>query len=85
MGLLSNLKAKVENTLMGELVLDLGSLRTGEDERELGFSIRRRPGKPAHLQVKLSAPGGADHFQITRMKECADEFERVAREIRKHL
>ena len=81
----SSIKSKVVSTFMGDLVADLGTLPTDEHGHEISLSIRRRLGKPAHLQVKLASDGEANYFQITRMREWADQFERVAQEMRKHL
>jgi hypothetical protein len=85
MGLFSRLKSKVVRTFIGDLVADLGTLAIDEHGREISLSIRRRPGRPAHLQVKLASDDETNHFQITRMREWADHFERVAREMRRHL
>jgi hypothetical protein len=84
MGLFSSIKAKIVKSFTGDLITDFGPLAIDEHGRQLSLSIRRYPGKPAHLQLKYT--GGENvYFQITRTREWADQFERVAQEMRKHL
>jgi hypothetical protein len=81
----SSIKSKVVSTFVGDLVADLGTLPIDEHGHEISLSIRRRPGKPAHLQIKFASDGETSYFQITRMSEWADQFERVAQEMRRQL
>lgn len=85
MGIFSNLKDKFTTAVMGELLTDLGTLPLDENDKTLSLSIRQRSGKRPHLQVKLAATGGADYFAVPCSPEWADQFEKVAREIRKQL
>jgi hypothetical protein len=83
MGLFSSIKDKVTTTLQGELVSELGTLPIDDEGREISLSIRRHSGKKPHLQVKLAATGGADYFKIPCSRAWADQFEKVAGEMRK--
>lgn len=85
MGIFSNLKEKLATTMMGELVTDLGTLPIDENGKTMSLSIRQRSGNRPHLQVKLAEPGGASYFSIPCSREWADQFENVAREMRKQL
>ena len=85
MGFFANIKNKLTTTLMGELITDLGALPIDDSGREISLAFRRHPGRPAHLQVKLASAGETHHFQIHSSPKWADQFERVAREMRIHL
>lgn len=85
MGIFSSLKEMVATKLQGELIIDLGALPMNKLGGEISLSIRRISGKNPHLQVKLAEPGAASYFQIPCSSEWADQFERVAREMRKQL
>jgi hypothetical protein len=84
MAWLTKMKTRVVDRMMGRLVVDLGTLTTDEHGRRMGLSIRQYEGRPAHLQVRYES-GEVEYFQITRMREWADQFERVAQEMRKHV
>jgi hypothetical protein len=75
-GFFSSIKSKVVRTFIGDLVADLGTLPIDEYGREISLSIRRRPGKPAHLQVKLASNEETNYFQITRIR-CVSYAERI--------
>ena len=85
MGIFSNLKDKLTTTMMGELVTDLGALPIDENGKTVSLSIRQHSGKRPHLQVKLAEPGAADYFAIPCSREWADQFENIAREMRKQI
>ena len=85
MGFLSAIKDKVAAKLMGDLITDLGTLPIDEYGREVSLSIRRYAGKSAHLQVQVARSGQAYYFQIVCSREWADQFEKVAQEMRRQL
>jgi hypothetical protein len=85
MGFFSAIKEKVATKLQGELVTDLGTLPIDEHGKEISVSIRRHSGKKPHLQVKLTETGASDYFQIPCSREWADQFEKIAREMRRQI
>jgi hypothetical protein len=84
MGIFSAIKDKFVTTVMGDLITDLGTLPTDQFGREMSLSIRQRPGHKPHLQVRYGGRGDTHYFQIACSPEWADQFERVAQEIRSH-
>ena len=84
MGLFSSLKDRFLSKVMGDLITDLGTLPTDEFGREMSLSIRQRPGKRPHLQVKYGGRGEVQYFQIACTAEWAEQFEKVAQEMRRH-
>jgi hypothetical protein len=85
MGLFSTIKEKVATKLQGELVTDLGTLPINENGKTISLSIRRYSGKKPHLQVKLAEPGAADYFQIPCSRQWAEQFAKVASEMKKQV
>ena len=85
MGLFNQIKTKVTTLTIGELITDLGTLPVDDHGRELSVSIRQRPGKPPHLQMKLASTTEANYFQIPCSPQWADQFEKISQEIRKQL
>jgi hypothetical protein len=83
MGLFSNIKNKIITSLMGEMITDLGTLPINKYGRNMSLSIRRQAGREPYVQVKVGG-GKAHYFQINCSKAWADQFERLANEIRKH-
>ena len=84
MGFLTEIRSKVTTQQMGQLLTDLGTLPIDQHGREISLALRRHPGQPAHLQIKLLMNGEAHHFQIPCTPEWAAQFERVAQEVKKH-
>ena len=85
MGLFTDIKEGLATKFLGKLIADLGPLQTGDDSKTITFKIRQYPGKPPHLVFRQQWGGNGSCFLITRMRECADHFEKAALEIRKHL
>ena len=85
MGLFKAITDQVKTKLFGELVADLGTLSTDEHGRQLSLSIRRRSGKRPHLQVKWEGREETDYREIVCSREWAEQFEKVAQEMRRHL
>ena len=84
MGFLTEITSKVTTQQMGELLTDLGTLPIDQHGREISLALRRHPGQPAHLQVKLVSNGEAHYFQIPCTPKWADQLGRVAQEMKKH-
>ena len=85
MGFLGSVRQKIASKMMGELVKDLGTLPLDENDRELSLSIRKRPDKAPHLQVKLGSAFEASYFSIPCSPQWAQQFEKVAQEMRAQL
>ena len=85
MSFVSNIKSRLAKSLLGDLVADLGSFPIDDSGGQVEMSIRRHEGKPPHLQFKISSGGNTRYTQVARMSEWADQVERVAREVRKHV
>jgi hypothetical protein len=85
MGLFSTIKDKLTKQLLGELVVDLGTLPLDKLGSELSIEIRRRAGGPPHLQMKLTRTDEVGYFQIPCSREWAHQFDKVAKEIRRQL
>jgi hypothetical protein len=84
MGLFSDLKQKLKTNLIGEVIADFGSLPTDDHGGQLSLSLRRRPGRPPHLQLQWQSVRQTEHKQIACSAEWIQQFERVAEEMRKH-
>ena len=85
MGFFSDIKDKLAKQLLGELVVDLGTLPLDKLGRGMSIEIRRRTGTPPHLQMKLTGTDEVSYFQIPCSREWADQFDKIAKEIRKHI
>jgi hypothetical protein len=85
MGVFKTIKQKIKTKLIGDLIADLGTLSTDSYGRQLSLSIRRCPGKKPHLQLNWEGCSETDYRQIVCSEEWAQQFERVAHEMRRYL
>lgn len=85
MGLLNTIKDKITSTLVGDLITDIGTLPVDGAGRQLSLSIRRCPGRKPHLQFKWEGCREVDYRQIECSDEWAQQFEKVAQEMKKQI
>ena len=85
MSLLSDIKDRFTKRVLGELVVDLGTLPVDTLGSEISIAIRRRAGGPPYLQVKLARTDEVSYFQIPCTREWADQFDKIAKEIRRQV
>ncbi len=85
MGLFNTIKEKIGNQLLGEPIVDIGTLVTKDNGPELSLSIRQIKGKKPQLVLAWKSVGSMDYQTITCSSEWANQFERVAAEMRKSL
>ncbi len=85
MSLIQKTQAAVTKYTVGELLVDLGTMTIDEHGRDLSLAIRQFPGKPPHLSFKYSNNGGHDWFAVECSSAWADQLERAAQEMRRHI
>jgi len=85
MSFIEKTKAAVIKHTVGELLVDLGTMTIDEHGRDLSLAIRQFPGKQPHLAFRYCNNGGHDYFAVECSSAWADQLERAAKEIRKHL
>jgi cytochrome c1 len=82
--MLRGIKKKAATWLLGEMLVDLGTLVVDERDQRVSISIRRRTGKPPHLSVKWKGNHEVGWQEIPCTMEWAAQLERTAREMRKY-
>jgi hypothetical protein len=85
MNFFSNIKDRVAKSILGDMVADLGSFPIDESGGQIAMSIRRHEGKPPHLQLKITSGNNTRYTEVQRISEWADQVERAAHEVRKHI
>jgi hypothetical protein len=81
-GLLDNALSRLSQSIMGEILVDLGELEFDDHGRKLSLSVRRFPGKAPFLSLRITGLGDSVALQTTCFVECAELFHRAAAEMR---